>query len=187
MTKARFPSIPFALSLVLLASAASGAQAQGSAVLFGRQDFEMEWKVEPIKAILSVRYLAAKRQLRLEPLDGSARAMVRDLATGEAVLLVGQGQRGAYKTRAAPMGGFRPDGGGEMRKVGPEECREFTSGPVTLCLTDDGIPLIISFPEGTLTASRLLRQPQLPAFFEVPKGVELKPLPPGMNAPLLPF
>lgn len=176
----------FLLPLLVLASSA-GVQAQSGPVIFGRQDFEMEWKTEPMKAILSVRYLAARRLLRLEPLDGSARAMVRDLATGDALLLVAQGQRGAYRTKAAPLGAFRPEGGGEIRKVGPEECREFASGPVTLCLSDDGIPLIIGFPEGKLTASRLLRQPQLPAFFEAPKGVEVKPLPPGMSAVLLPF
>jgi hypothetical protein len=182
MSKARL----FAFPLLLCALWPAQAQ-QGAPVLFGRADFEMEWKVEPLKLVLSARYLAARRIMRLEILDGTSRVILRDLGTGEAQLLIAQGQKGAYSFKAAPMGRFTPGPPTGSQTIGNEECREFSSGPASLCLTDDGIPLKMTFPEGSLTASRLLRQPQLPAMFELPAGVQAKPLPAGVQPPPLPF
>lgn len=182
MSKARL----FALAIALMAPVPAQAQ-QGAPVLFGRADFEMEWKVEPLKLVLSARYLAARRMMRMEILDGTSRAVLRDLGSGDAHLIIAQGQKGVYKFKAAPMGHFSPGAPTGSQTIGNEECRDFASGPVLLCLTDDGIPLKMTFPEGSLTASRLLRQPQAPALFELPQGAQPKPLPAGVQPPPLPF
>lgn len=182
----QFATHLFAVLLAGGLGAPALAQQDGPRI-FGRADFEMEWKVEPVGIVLSARYLAAKGLMRLEILDGQSRAVVRNLFTGDALYIVGQGQGGVYSYKAPALGLFQPDAPGETQQVGPEQCRTFDAGGVTLCLTDDGIPLKMTFPEGVLTASRLLRQPQHPALFELPKGVEAKPLPSGMQPPPLPF
>jgi len=182
---------PFAAAIVAflgaLASAAPAQAQQEAPRLFGRADFELEWKVEPVGIVLSARYLAARGLMRLEVLDGQSRAVVRNLFTGDALYVIGHGQGGVYSYKAPAIGLFQPESPGEMSQVGPEQCRNFDAGGVSLCITDDGIPLKMTFPEGTLTASRLLRQPQHPAMFELPKGVEAKPLPPSIQPPQLPF
>ncbi len=178
-----------ALFISLAASAfAQQTEALSSGpVLFGRKDFEVEWKVEPYKLVLSARYFAERRLMRFEIPDGSGRAVVRNLASGDALYIVGQGQGGAYRYQLVPLGRFQPGAPGGTRQIGSEQCRDFDAGGVLLCLTDDGIPLRIALAQGTLTASRLLRQPQHPALFDLPKGQEAKPLPPGMQPLPLPF
>lgn len=182
MSKTRLIAATLALSFSMPVL----AQQEGP-VLFGRQDFEMEWKVEPLGLVLSARYLAARGLMRLEVLNGNSQAVVRNIFSGEALYIIGQGTGGAYAYKAPPLGRFQPGPPGEIQQVGPEQCRDFDAGGVTLCITDDGIPLKMTFPEGALTASRLLRQPQHPALFELPKGIEAKPLPSGIKPPPLPF
>lgn len=176
----------FAGLALILAAAPVLAQQPGPR-LFGFRDFEMEWKVEPLGVVLSARYLAARSQMRLEVLDGQSRAVVRNMASGEALYVLRQGQGGAYSFKAPPMGRFEPGEAGVVETIGGEQCRTFTSGPVSMCVSDDGIPLKLSYPQGTLTASRLIRQPQHPALFELPPGVKAQPLPASIPAPQMPF
>lgn len=174
-----------ALALALLAAPAL-AQNQPPR-LFGYRDFELEWKVEPLQLVLSARFLAARGVMRFEVLDGQGRAVVRNFVTGEALYILGHGQGGVYTFKAPPMGRFEPGDAGATETIGGESCRPFSAGPVTMCLSDDGIPLKLTYPQGTLTASRLIRQPQHPALFEPPPGTKAQPLPSSIPAPLLPF
>jgi hypothetical protein len=183
---AGFPVMPVFLSVFL----SSGACAQGAQpTLFGKADFEMEWQLQPQAKLLRVQFLAEKRRLRIEMLDGSDQAMIRDLASGKVAVLVANGTKGAYGSMARPMGAFRPEAVGEVREIIDNKCRDFRFQSRLLCITDDGIPLEVDLGGARLTATRLLRKSQLPALFEVPKELVLKPVPGSTAGPLpsIPF
>jgi hypothetical protein len=198
MTTRPSPFIGAAASLRVLAvagvvAAVSPALAQGGLApqqtegpqLFGMADFEMEWRLSPQEKVLRVQFLAAKRRLRIEALDGSDQVMLRDLVTGKVVILVTNGARGAFGTMAKPLAAFRPDSVGELREVAGNQCRDFMQEGRKLCVTDDGIPVEVDFGGGVLSATRLMRRAQVPALFEVPADLTLKPVP-GDNAGALP-
>jgi hypothetical protein len=175
--------IPPALLLAAFLSAmAAGAQEPGR-FLFGTRDFEMDWRAEAGGRPMRLRFLGARRLLRMEPLDGSDQVMLRDLATGTVHVLIGEGRGGVHAGRAPPLGPFRPDGIGEIRTIAGEACREMRAGPERFCLTDDGIPLEMANAREHYVAERLLRRAQAPALFEVPKEPKPKPIPglPGLE------
>lgn len=171
--------------LALLASALPLIAQDGAPKLFGKADFEMEWRLFPQNNTLRVLYEAARQRLRIEALDGSDQVMIRDLATGKVVVLIAGGKRGAYGTTAKPLAAFRPEAIGETRSIAGQECREFGFEGRKMCVTDDGIPVEVDFGGGKLVATRLMRKAQHPALFEVPKDVTLKPIP-GANPGALP-
>lgn len=157
----------------------------GAPRLFGKADFEMEWRLFPQNNTLRVLYEAARQRLRIEALDGTDQVMIRDLVTGKVAVLVAGGKRGAYGTMAKPLAAFRPETIGEIRSVAGQECREFGFEGRKMCVTNDGIPVEVDLGEGKLVATRLMRKAQHPALFDVPKEVTLKPVP-GANSGVLP-
>ena len=180
--------------LCLLASSqcvfahAATAQTAGRQ-LFGARDFEMEWRVEPQGKQMRVRFLATARRVRVEALDGSGEAMVKDLARGDVIVLVDEGRKGVYTARAAPMGAFSGAPSENMREIAGEKCRDFVMDGGTYCLSQDGIPLVVQQSGQTMTAQRVLRQAQNPALFAPPRDAKPKPMP-GRDAssmPKLPF
>lgn len=171
--------------LVLFGPAGLLAAQDGAPRLFGKADFEMEWRLFPQNNTLRVHYDAARQRLRIEALDGSDQVMIRDLVTGKVAVLVAGGKRGAYGTTAKPLGAFRPEAIGEIRSVAGQECRDFAFEGRRMCVTDDGIPVEVDLGEGKLVATRLMRRAQHPALFDVPKDITLKPIP-GANPGVLP-
>ncbi|HRE19959.1 MAG TPA: hypothetical protein PKW21_02870 [Rhabdaerophilum sp.] len=175
--------------LVLLVPTMPLLAQDGAPKLFGKADFEMEWRLFPQNNTLRVLYEAARQRLRIEALDGSDQVMIRDLVTGKIAVLVAGGKRGAYGTMAKPLGAFRPEAIGEIRSVAGQQCREFAFEGRKMCVTDDGIPVEVDLGEGRLIAARVMRKAQHPALFDVPKDVTLKPIP-GANPgglPRVPF
>lgn len=168
--------------LVPLEASAQGRQ------LFGARDFEMDWSTSGGKT-LRVRYLAAAKRVRLEALDGSGEAMVKDLARGDVFVLVAEGQRGVYAAKAEPMRGLNGNLTERVREIAGEKCRDMAGGSVTLCLSDDGIPLVVEENGQILSATRIVRQAQSPALFQPPKDAKMQPMPGrGANSlPKLPF
>lgn len=170
----------FLAGLFLVVLPPQAGLAQGSnPVLFGKRDFEMDWTVEPGAKMLRFRYHGATQRLRIDSMDGSEQTMHRDLAKGHVVVLIANGTKGAFAGSARPIGRFQPDAVGEMRTVAGESCREFSAGGQTLCVTDDGIPVMADFGNGQGMAQRLLRETQPAALFDLPKGLKPKPLPGG--------
>ncbi|KAF0231041.1 MAG: hypothetical protein FD175_910 [Beijerinckiaceae bacterium] len=157
--------------------------------LFGTRDFEMDWQLAPAGKVLRVRFSAATKRLRIEALDGSEQVMLRDLVKGDIVILIAQGQKGAYAQTSPPLAPFAPQEVGGTREIAGNPCREFSVQGQKLCVTDDGIPVGVDFGTGSLTAQSLVRQAQHPALFLVPKDLVLKPVPgSGANTlPKLPF
>ncbi|MCZ8183206.1 MAG: hypothetical protein O9322_09575 [Beijerinckiaceae bacterium] len=154
--------------------------AQGSnPVLFGNRDFEMDWSLQPGSKMLRFRYHGATQRLRIDMLDGSEQTMHRDLAKGHVVVLVANGTKGAFAGTTRPIGAFQPEQIGGIRTIVGESCREFSAGGQTLCVTADGIPVMVDFGNGQGVAQRLLRETQPVALFELPKGLKPKPLPGG--------
>jgi hypothetical protein len=178
------------LATCLLLAGGSQLHAQNSAkILFGNKDFEMDWHLEPAGKLLRVRFLAATKRLRIEAMDGSEQVMLRDLMRGDVVILIAQGQKGAFTQKSAPMAPFAPQEMGETREIAGQTCRDFGVQGQKFCVTDDGIPVEVDFGNGKLTARSLVRQAQHPALFQVPKGLVLKPLPGAgkETMPALPF
>lgn len=153
------------------------AQAPPQPVLFGQRDFEMEWQMEPGNKLLRFRFHASTRRLRIDALDGSGQTMLRDLAKGTVVVLVANGAKGTYAGSVKPMGPFQPQQVGELQMIAGEPCRDFVLDGQTLCLTADGIPVMLDFGSGKATAQRLIRETQPVAFFDLPPGLTPKPLP----------
>jgi hypothetical protein len=185
-------SFAFRLSLCAAALLGGGAVAFAQAparTLFGHADFEMDWQLEPQNKTLRVRYSAAVRRLRIEVLDGSEQVMLRDLARGDVVILIAQGQKGAFAQKAPPLGPFQPQEVGETRQIAGQTCRDFVMQGQKLCVSDDGIPLAIEFGTTRILARNLIRQTQHPALFLVPKELKLQPLPGAAanTVPKLPF
>lgn len=178
------------LSMSTLPGGASGALAQTPArTLFGHADFEMDWRLEPQSKTLRVRYSAAVRRLRIEALDGSQQVMLRDLVKGDVVILIAQGQKGAFAQKTPPLGPFQPQEVGGTRQIAGQSCRDFMVQGQKLCVTDDGIPVAVEFGDIRITATSLMRQAQHPALFQVPKELKLQPLPGAAanTVPKLPF
>ena len=185
-------SFAFLLGLATagLSSGVSAVSAQTpTRNLFGNADFEMDWQLEPQNKTLRVRFSAATRRLRLEALDGSQQVMLRDLVKGDVVILIAQGQKGAFAQKTPPLGPFQPQGVGEARQIAGQTCRDFMVQGQKLCVTDDGIPVAVEFGETRITAKSLMRQAQHPALFQVPKELKLQPLPGAAanTVPKLPF
>ncbi|MCZ8374587.1 MAG: hypothetical protein O9342_04350 [Beijerinckiaceae bacterium] len=168
------------LALVACAFLPEAALGQTSnPVLFGNRDFEMDWALQPGAKMLRFRYHGATQRLRIDMLDGSEQTMHRDLAKGHIVVLVANGTKGAFAGKTAPIGAFQPEQIGGIRTIVGESCREFSAGGQTLCVTADGIPVMVDFGNGQGVAQRLLRETQPAALFDLPKGLKPKPLPGG--------
>jgi YD repeat-containing protein len=166
------------LGLLLFAVAPVPAFAQGShPTLFGQRDFEMDWKLEPGGKMLRFRYHGASRRLRIDALDGSEQTMHRDLGKGHIVVLIANGTKGAYAGSTKPIGPFLPEQIGEIRTIAGETCREFVAEGQKLCVTAEGIPIMVDYGSGRGIAQRLLREEQPAALFDLPKGLTAKPLP----------
>lgn len=168
------------LAVAACALLPEAALAQGNnPVLFGNRDFEMDWTLQPGAKMLRFRYHGATQRLRIDMLDGSDQTMHRDLAKGHVVVLIANGTKGAFAGMTRPIGAFQPEQIGEIRTIAGEPCREFSAGGQTLCVTADGIPVMVDFGNGQGVAQRLLREVQPAALFELPKGLKPKPLPGG--------
>lgn len=146
-------------------------------VLFGHRDFEMDAVQGDGGKMVRLRYLAEKRMLRIEALDGSDQVMLRDLAQGDVLILVAEGQRGVYGTRARPILGSNVVPGEATREVAGETCRDARVNGATICLANDGIPLVMEEGNAPVRAIRLLRQTQNPALFAPPRDAKILPLP----------
>ena len=170
-----------ALAATMLVSGPLRAQQNGPA-LFGSRDFEMDWLQAGSGRALRLRFFAARRILRIEALDGSGQVVLRDLEKGDVLVLVGEGQRGVYGQRGAPLRGLQIIPGDGRRTIAGEECREASAGSVAFCLTDDMIPLAMTEGGQEMMAQRLLRQPQNPALFTVPKETKILPMPGNSGA-----
>lgn len=155
--------------------------------LFGKHDFELEWRLEPAGKLIRARFLAEKRLLRLEALDGSGEALIRDLAGGGVLVLVDEGRRGVYAGQGRPAEVFSGQPEARIREVAGESCRDFSLGRALICLSDDGIPLLVEEEGGAMNTLRIIRQAQNPALFLAPKDVKPKPLPAGSGLTRLPF
>ncbi|MCU0819331.1 MAG: hypothetical protein MUF11_08480 [Beijerinckiaceae bacterium] len=180
--KARPLRILLALLVVCLGLSPAFAQSRGLQ-LFGLRDFEMDWVQGEGGKMMRVRYLAERRILRIEALDGSGQVMLRDLAKGDVLILIAEGQRGIYGSRGKPVLGMAIEAGEATREVAGETCREARINGATICLADDGIPLVMEEGGAPVRAIRVLRQPQNPALFTVPKDAKIQPMP-GSNAPV---
>lgn len=162
------------------------AQNAGPA-LFGRQDFEMDWVDRQSGKTVRLRFLAERRILRIEALDGSQQAMLHDLQRGAVYVLVAEGQRGVYGREGTPLGNLAVVLGDQTRQIAGETCRDASVGGAQLCLSDDGVPLLVLQGEQQWQAERVLRQPQNPLLFALPKDAKIQPFPGGGRAPGLPF
>ncbi len=177
-----------AVLLALLAGLAPALAQQRGLTLFGNRDFEMDWVQGEGGKMIRVRYLAERRMLRIEALDGSGQVMLRDLAKGDVLILVAEGQRGIYGSRGRPVLGMTIEAGDALREVAGETCREARVNGAVLCLSDDGIPLIMEEGGVPVRAIRILRQTQNPALFTVPRDAKILPMPgSGMPVPGVPF
>lgn len=170
------------LFAALLGLSAAAAQTRAPQ-LFGHRDFEMDWMQGEAGKMMRVRYLAERRILRIEALDGSGQVMLRDLAKGDVLILVAEGQRGVYGSRGRPVIGMNVEPGEATREAAGETCREARINGATICLSDDGIPLIMEEGGAPIRAIRILRQPQNAALFTVPKDAKIQPMP-GSSAPV---
>ncbi|CAN1556729.1 hypothetical protein MCEMSEM23_02442 [Rhabdaerophilaceae bacterium] len=177
-----------ALWLGVWLTGGSAQAQQAGAMLFGARDFEMDWVQAGNGQLLRLRYLSARRILRIEALDGSEQVMLRDLEKGDVLILVAEGKRGVFGHRVQPMRGLSFVPGEVVRSIAGEDCRETTLSGLTLCLSDDLIPLVVNDRGQEFIAQRLLRQAQNPALFTVPKDTKIQPLP-GNSGPLpgIPF
>lgn len=155
--------------------------------LFGRQDFEMDWVDRQSGKAIRLRFWAERRILRIEAQDGSQQAMLHDLQRGLVFVLVAEGQRGVYGREGTPLGNLPIILGDQNRQIAQEMCRDASVGGAQLCLSDDGLPLLVLQGEQQWQAERVLRQPQNPALFSVPKDAKIQPFPGGGRAPGLPF
>ncbi|MCA3606014.1 MAG: hypothetical protein IOC55_09345 [Methylobacterium sp.] len=170
--------------LLALLSGMLPAFAQGGGfALFGNRDFEMDGVQGDGGKMMRMRYLAERRILRIEALDGSGQVMLRDLAKGDVLILVQEGRQGIYGSRGRPIIGMAIVPGEATREVAGETCREARVNGATICLSDDGIPLVMEEGGTPIRAIRLLRQAQNPALFSVPKDAKIQPMP-GSNAPV---
>lgn len=185
MTVQRFWFGILLAACVLCASALPSGAQNASKMLFGNKDFEMDWHLEPAGKLLRVRFSAAAKRLRIEMMDGSEQVMLRDLVRGDVVILIAQGQKGAFAQKSTPMAPFAPQEIGGTREVAGNTCRDFGVQSQKFCVTDDGIPVEVDLGGSKLTARSLVRQAQHPALFQVPKDLVLKPVP-GAGAETLP-
>lgn len=169
---------------LLIAAVASGASAQsGGFQLFGHRDFEMDGIQQQDGKAMRLRYLAARRILRMEMLDGSGQAMLINFAQGDVLLLVAEGQRGVLGRRDGAIVSQRVVPADGIREIAGEKCREASVNGTPACIADDGVPLMLSGPQGEFVAQRVLRQPQSPGLFTVAKDTKIQPFP-GYNGPV---
>ncbi|MCA3632176.1 MAG: hypothetical protein INF16_05230 [Methylobacterium sp.] len=170
--------------LLALLSGMLPAFAQGSGfTLFGNRDFEMDGVQGDGGKMMRMRYLAERRILRIEALDGSGQVMLRDLVNGDVLILVQEGRQGIYGSRGRPIIGMAVLPGEAVREVAGETCREARVNGATICLSEDGIPLVMEEGGAPFRAIRLLRQAQNPALFTVPKDAKIQPMP-GSKSPV---
>lgn len=178
----------FVLLLALWCGFQMASAQQRGPQLFGHRDFEMDWVQGDGGKMMRVRYLAERHILRIEALDGSSQVMLRDLAKGDVLILVAEGQRGVYGSRGRPVIGMNVELSDATREVAGESCREARINGATICLSDDGIPLVMEEGGAPIRAIRLLRQAQNPALFTVPKDAKIQPMPgSSMPVPGVPF
>lgn len=177
---------PFRLTAFgLLAALLAGvAMAQsGGFQLFGHRDFELDGIQQQDGKPMRLRYLAARRILRMEMLDGSGQAMLINFAQGDVLLVVAEGQRGVFGRRDSAIASQRVIPADGIREIAGEKCREASINGTPACIADDGVPLVMSGPQGEFVAQRVLRQPQSVALFTVSKETKIQPFP-GYNGPL---
>jgi hypothetical protein len=104
--------------LLALLSGMLPAFAQGSGfTLFGNRDFEMDGVQGDGGKMMRMRYLAERRILRIEALDGSGQVMLRDLAKGDVLILVQEGRQCIYGSRGRPIIGMNIVPGEAVREV----------------------------------------------------------------------
>ncbi|MBN8534750.1 MAG: hypothetical protein J0L51_11755 [Rhizobiales bacterium] len=151
--------------------------------LFGHRDFEMDGIQQQDGKAMRLRYLAARRILRMEMLDGSGQALLINFAQGDMLLLIADGQRGVFGRRDAAISSQRVVPADATRDIAGEKCREASINGSPACIADDGVPLMLAGPQGEFVAQRVLRQPQSPALFTFAKEIKVQPLP-GYNGPL---
>lgn len=172
-----------ALCSALLALAPGVVAQSGGMPLFGQRDFEMDGIQQQDGKAMRLRYLAARRILRMEMLDGSGQSMLINFAQGDLLLLIADGQRGVFGRRDSAILNQRVIPSDGTRSIAGEPCREARINGSPACIADDGVPLMLSGPQGEFVAQRVLRQPQNPALFTIAKETKIQPFP-GYNGPL---
>jgi hypothetical protein len=155
----------------------------GGPQLFGSRDFEIDGIQQNDGKAMRLRYLAARRILRMEMLDGSGQALLINFAQGDMLLLIGDGQRGVFGRRDAAIMSQRIIPADSTRDIAGEKCREASINGSPACLANDGVPLMLAGPAGEFVAQRVLRQPQNTALFTVAREAKIQPFP-GYNGPL---
>lgn len=176
----------FALSAFLVglvANTPNSLAQSGGFQLFGQRDFEMDGIQQHDGKGMRLRYLAARRILRMEMLDGSGQAMLINFAQGDMLLLIADGQRGVFGRRDAAISSQRVIPADATRDIAGEKCREASINGSPACIADDGVPLMLAGPQGEFVAQRVLRQSQNPALFTFAKEIKIQPFP-GYNGPL---
>lgn len=172
------------LTLGVLFAAALPAPGQSNGFqLFGRADFEMDAVQVADGRPLRLRYLAARRILRIEALDGSGEAMLIHITQGDIFVVVGGGQGGVFARRDRAIASWPVEAEDATRNIAGEICREARMDGGPACIADDGVPLMLGGPSGEVIAQRVLRQPQSPALFTLPKETKIQPFP-GYRGPL---
>jgi hypothetical protein len=151
--------------------------------LFGHRDFEIDGVQQHDGKGMRLRYLAARRILRMEMLDGSGQALLINFAQGDMLLMIADGQRGVFGRRDAGIISQRIVPADATRGIAGEQCREASINGSAACLADDGVPLMMAGPQGEFVAQRVLRQPQNPALFTFAKEIKIQPFP-GYSGPL---
>lgn len=165
-------------------AAVPGVLAQSTGMpLFGQRDFEMDGIQQQDGKAMRLRYLAARRILRMEMLDGSGQAMLINFAQGDMLLLLAEGQRGVFGRRDAAIIRQQVIPSEGTREIAGEPCREASINGSPACIANDGVPLMMAGPQGEFVAQRVLRQPQSPALFTVAKETKIQPFP-GYSGPL---
>lgn len=155
--------------------------------LFGSRDFEMDWRMQQGNRMVRLRYSAELKRLRIEALDGSGQAMLKDLAGGGVTILVDEGRKGVFAAPGQPMPRGFGSPTGEIRSILGEQCQDFDLEGARLCLSRDGIPIGVTQRGEVIVAERLVRQAQNPALFLPPKDAKPQPIPGRAGTGPLPF
>jgi hypothetical protein len=175
----RLPAIGL---LVALMSAAAFAQT-GGFQLFGQRDFELDGIQQQDLKPMRLRYLAARRILRLEMLDGTGQALLINFPQGDILMVPADLRRGVFGRKDGAIASQRVVPADGVRDMAGEKCREASINGAPACIADDGVPLMMAGPQGEFVAQRVVRQPQNPALFTVPKETKIQPFP-GYRGPL---
>lgn len=172
----------------LLLAAADGACAQVP-LPWADFDYETEWRIEPEGRIVTVRHHAEKRRMRFELNDPQATVVLKDLISGQVLVLQGDGKAGVGEGKGEPLVLPPADPTGETRTLGGETCAVHRLAGNTLCMSADGVLMEVTAGPQKVTALRVIRKRQSEALFSPPEGAPVKPLPGGIGGgvPTLPF